>query len=194
MPDDAFEPRLESTWRHEAGFDVEWWHVSENPSRYEHRIKGTTMSVREEDLPNYGACYSFHCSAHPRLFDGFPAQVGATARIGDAWRHWEKEHVELQDQIDWMNQHAGPTHHAHGWRTPNGHMITEAECDRCKWEKANAPLTDRERIVKLQKLMNQSTKPNSFHINGFETLYDSLADLYDEDFAHALRALIEDPK
>ena len=95
-------PHLESGFTHDDGFDVEWWHVSTDPDRYEYRIPGTTMRVSEDDLPNYGACYSWHCG-DPKHLTGWPAQVGAMRRLADAMEHWTAEHdpppADLADRI-----------------------------------------------------------------------------------------------
>lgn len=85
-------PRLDHSWRdRDLRVTVEWWHVSDNPTRYEYRIAGTGMSVREENVPSYGACYSWHCKDCPGM--GLPAQCSAQTRIEDAWRHYVEAHV-----------------------------------------------------------------------------------------------------
>lgn len=93
-------PARETAYTHESGeFDYEWWHVPDDPSVYEYRIPNTGMTVREEPVKNYGACYSFRCATCDALpgalsYSGHPAQVGAVRRLADAWEHWKAKHMD----------------------------------------------------------------------------------------------------
>lgn len=102
-------PRLETSYKHEDGFTYEWWHVSEDPKRFEYRIPNTSMAVHEEDLPNYGACYSWTCSICGPDFGGHAAQVGVSRRLADAWTHWTERHTKAQLQLIPRADHAPST-------------------------------------------------------------------------------------
>src|SRR6478609_3623781 len=48
-------------------------------------------------------------------------------------------------------------------------------------------------LARLRERLMRPVPPDSFHLNGFDTTLDQLADLYDEEFANDLRAIL-DPK
>lgn len=52
--------------------------------------------------------------------------------------------------------------------------------------------TPEERLERIREILNQAEPADSFHLNGYPSQYAALADLYDEDFASALREAVGD--
>lgn len=49
----------------------------------------------------------------------------------------------------------------------------------------------RESLNKIRELLREPVPSDGFHLSGFATTYDQLADLYSETFAEALRDILE---
>lgn len=52
------------------------------------------------------------------------------------------------------------------------------------------PSADRAKLDALRDLWMQPVPPDAFYVNGFPTRLDQLADLYDEDIAARMRAIL----
>lgn len=82
------EPEFGGTYPHPAGFAYQSFRGRD---RWEYRIIGTTVLVRDVVVPNYGVCHESICSEHGTV--GGPAQNQLEDELGFAYRHFTDRHA-----------------------------------------------------------------------------------------------------